>query len=149
MIDNQEVVVLRGGEIDQLRVISLFFVISGELNWNTLHEQTMKGTVILDKTGMIRSRYEVNNCVEYGRREVWIDTLYSLGQSVFQNNGPVVSSLWGIAFRRNVWAVGIAPARILEPLQAELLELGFGDGHEIFSALKGRFNPAQGNALGS
>ncbi len=98
---------------------------------------------------MIRSCYEVNNCVEYSMRKVWIDTLYGLGQSIFQNDGTLVSALWGIAFWGNVWTVGVAPTGILEPLQAELLELGFGDGHEIFPALKGRLNPAQGTALGS
>jgi len=61
------------------------------------------------------------------RRKFRVQPPHRLRQSPFQNHSPEILPLRCLALRRNHLPVHVAPPRILEPLDRELLELVFGD----------------------
>ena len=129
LVDRQPVVGVRILEIDNARLRPPDRpVLHGVLDRDAIDEQAMKGAIARLQRGAGRPRQLAQGVLERRGGEFGVQFSQGVAQPPFQNDLPVVGAFRAGRVRRNIGTVGDSPADLIQPIERDLLDVGFVEG---------------------
>jgi hypothetical protein len=126
LVHHQKAVGLRLLEVDQAHTVAALLAARLlHLDRQPVEQRLVKAPVGLHQRRLLQRAHAVQHLVEQRLRQARVQTQQRLAQAADKQHLAVVAALGRVAIGRDVRAVPVFPAGVLEPGQRELLELVF------------------------